>query len=293
MLAAAVQAVEEVGYAGMTVAQVITRARVSRRTFYDVFDDREDCFLGAFEQAIAQAREPVSGAYAKQDNWQDGVRAGLSSLLAMMDRERGLAKLCVVEAMGAGERALALRATVLQELAAVIDGGRRDAPARRDPPGLTAEGIVSAVAGVLHTRLHENAGEPLSDLLGALMSIIVLPYMGTRAARAELELAGSGSARRSEEATARLPEALGDLNMRLTYRTVMVLGAIAAMPGASNREIAVHSGIADQGQISKLLNRLARLELAENRGAGPERGAPNAWYLTGEGMRIERATRAG
>ena len=44
MLSAAIQAAEEVGYTRMTVAQVITRAKVSRKTFYDVFIDREDCF---------------------------------------------------------------------------------------------------------------------------------------------------------------------------------------------------------------------------------------------------------
>ena len=55
---------------------------------------------------------------------------------------------------------------------------------------------------------------------------------------------------------------------------------IASSPGASNREIAEHSGIADQGQISKLLNRLARLELVVNTGDGQEKGAANAWHLT-------------
>ena len=79
MLAAAVEAVEEVGYARMTVAQVIGRARVSRKTFYDVFADREDCFLAAFDQAIAQARaardkRPTrgsrAGARASARRWQ-------------------------------------------------------------------------------------------------------------------------------------------------------------------------------------------------------------------------------
>src|SRR3984893_12257478 len=76
MLAAAVDAVEEVGYARMTVAQVIGRARVSRKTFYDVFSDREDCFLTAFEQAIEQTRELVSEAYDQGRDWPERIRAG-------------------------------------------------------------------------------------------------------------------------------------------------------------------------------------------------------------------------
>jgi DNA-binding MarR family transcriptional regulator len=79
--------------------------------------------------------------------------------------------------------------------------------------------------------------------------------------------------------------------MRLTYRTVRVLMVIAEHPGASNREIAEGSGIVDQGQISKLLNRLARLNLVENLGEGQEKGAANAWHLTARGAQVERATR--
>src|ERR1700675_3083057 len=85
MLAAAVEAVEEVGYARMTVAQVISRARVSRKTFYDVFTDREDCFLSAFDQAIAHGRELVAEAYAQESGWHEGIRAGLARLLILLD----------------------------------------------------------------------------------------------------------------------------------------------------------------------------------------------------------------
>src|SRR5580700_272551 len=106
MLAAAVEAVEEVGYARMTVAQVIGRAKVSRKTFYDVFADREDCFLAAFEQALDQARQIAEDAYAGESGWRDGIRMALARLLNFMDEEPGLTKLCVVEALGAGESVL-------------------------------------------------------------------------------------------------------------------------------------------------------------------------------------------
>jgi AcrR family transcriptional regulator len=74
MLAAAVEAVEDVGYARMTVAQVIGRARVSRKTFYDVFADREDCFLAAFDHAIDQARAQAKESYDRESDWRNGIR---------------------------------------------------------------------------------------------------------------------------------------------------------------------------------------------------------------------------
>jgi AcrR family transcriptional regulator/DNA-binding MarR family transcriptional regulator len=292
MLAAAVDAVAEVGYSRMTVAQVISRARVSRKTFYDVFEDREDCFLAAFEEALARAAAIAEAAYAAEDGWREGIRAALARLLTLMEEERGLAKLTVVEALGAGERVLERRAQVLDELARVIDGGRTVGASSREPPEVTAEAVIGGIFAVLHARLLEPGEAPLTELLGPLMSMIVLPYLGSRAASRELVRPAIAPApRRNARSLPRAADPLDGLNMRLTYRTVRVLTVIGERPGASNREIAEGSGIADQGQISKLLNRLGRLELVENRGEGQERGAANAWHLTARGSQVERATR--
>jgi len=292
MLAAAVAAVNDVGYARMTVAEVIGRARVSRKTFYDVFADREDCFLAAFDQALDQARELAEESYRSESSWRDGIRSALARLLTAMDDEPALARLCVVEALGAGERVLERRADVLDELADVIDRGRFVSSAASEPPDVTGEGVVGAIFAVLHTRLLEGDQQPLTDLLAPFMSMIVLPYLGARAANAELSRPALRARRNGHSrAFALRKDPLEGLNMRLTYRTVRVLMVIAEHPGASNREIAEGSGIADQGQISKLLARLARLSLVQNHGGGQEKGAPNAWHLTARGAQVERATR--
>lgn len=292
MLTAAVDAVEEVGYARMTVAQVIGRARVSRKTFYDLFADREDCFLAAFDQALEQGRGLVKEAYESQTNWRESIRAALATLLASMDEEPGLTKLCVVEAQAGGPKILERRADAFTQMARAIDAGREASGATGAPPQVTAEGLVGALFAVIHARvLREDDGQ-LLDLLGPLMSMIVLPYLGARAAARELKLAPPAMGSHATQRTPRLPaDPLEGLNMRLTYRTVRVLMVISDSPGANNREVAVGSGIADQGQISKLLNRLSRLELIENLGDGQERGAANAWQLTARGVAVERATR--
>ena len=130
------------------------------------------------------------------------------------------------------------------------------------------------------------------DLLGSLMNMVVLPYLGARAASRELSRAAPRLP--SNDAVPGRPrdwDPLESLNMRLTYRTVRVLVVIGERPGASNREIAERSGITDQGQISKLLTRLGRLDLIGNTGEGHEKGGSNAWRLTPRGERVERATR--
>jgi AcrR family transcriptional regulator/DNA-binding MarR family transcriptional regulator len=292
LLAAAVEAIEEIGYARMTVTQVITRARVSRKTFYDVFADREDCFLAAFEQTHDQAWRAASEACDPESGWRERVRSGLSRLLMLMEEEPGLARLWVVEALGAGERVLERRAEALEQFANVINEGRFAANGERRPPELAALVVVGGVFAVLHTRLLTGADEPPTDLLNSLMSIIVLPYLGSRAAGRELtrsphETASVHHPRRPP----RIGEPLESLKMRLTYRTVRVLTVIGAQPGSSNRGIAEQSGVTDEGQISKLLHRLARVNLIENRGAGQEKGLANAWHLTSRGVQLERASR--
>jgi hypothetical protein len=85
------------------------------------------------------------------------------------------------------------------------------------------------------------------------------------------------------------------LKIRFTHRTERVLAAIAELSEShppSNRAVADAAGILDQGQICKLLKRLAGLGLIENTGEGQPKGMPNAWRLTKEGKAIVRAFEA-
>ena len=96
MLAAAVEVISELGYSGMSVARVTDRAGVSRRTFYDLFEDREDCFLGVFEEAVERIAAVARPAYERQWRWGEKVRAGLSAILQYIGDERVLGSLLIV-----------------------------------------------------------------------------------------------------------------------------------------------------------------------------------------------------
>jgi DNA-binding MarR family transcriptional regulator len=78
-------------------------------------------------------------------------------------------------------------------------------------------------------------------------------------------------------------------SLRITYRTALVLEAIAREPGVSNLDVARRAQINDQGQVSKLLSRLERNGLAQNTGRGQARGAPNEWRLTPAGQELEQS----
>jgi AcrR family transcriptional regulator len=282
------EVVGELGFGGMSVARVTTRAGVSRRTFYELFEDRDDCFLAVFEEALARVGASASDAVISKQacggSWREQIRAGLAAVLLLFGEEPMVGSLLVVDALAAGPRVLERRARVLQSLAALVDEGRCHAPVQ--PPSLTAEGVVGAVLSVVHARMLERDRRSLIELLNPLMGMIVLPYLGQGAVAAELECALPRLPRKRAKAA---EDPLDGLDMRLTYRTLRVLAAIAAGPGASNRLVADAAGVADQGQISKLLARLEALGLICNNGSGQAKGEPNAWSLTIRGTEVARS----
>jgi AcrR family transcriptional regulator len=287
MLAAMVELVAEHGAGNVPVAHIVARSGVSRRTFYEIFSDRDDCFLAAFDAAVGRIASVVVPAYRGPSRWRERVRAALTAALGFLDDELCLGRLLVVESLAAGPRALEQRQRVFARIVDAIDEGRGEAKKDSERAPLTAEGIAGAVCSVIHSRLVENGEGGLIELVNPLMSMIVLPYLGAAAARSELERPVPTRGERSPRSAA---DPLRELGMRLTYRTVRVLMTVAANPGSSNRVVADDSGIADQGQISKLLARLHGLGLIANTGAGaPARGEPNAWVLTGKGWEIRNA----
>jgi AcrR family transcriptional regulator len=286
ILAAMVEVSAERGAASVTVAHIVERAGVSRRTFYELYSDREECFLGAFDDAFARASRYVLDADDPSAKWAERIRLALTGLLRFLDCERGPGQLLIVGSLGAGHLALERRRCGIAQMISLVDQGRGESKAGAELPPLTAEGIVGGVLSVLHARLIDPDGESLLSLTGPLMGMIVLPYLGPAAARHQLVLPMPAPLDTSKTAPA---DPLRDVGMRLTYRTVRVLMAVAANPGESNRDIGLIADIQDQGQISKLLTRLSKLGLVENSGAGLMRGAPNAWVLTGKGAQIEQA----
>jgi AcrR family transcriptional regulator len=285
ILSAMFDVATDLGAANVSVAHVVERSGVSRRTFYEVFSDRDACFHAAFEDALALASQRVLPAYAAEKKWREGIRAGLVALLSFLDEERVVGRLLVVESLSGGRETLERRSDVLARVAVVVDEGRKRTAAGASLPSLTAEGLVGGALSLIHARIARADREPLLGLANELMSMIVLPYLGSAAARRELDV--PVAPRASGERDARpLADPFKDAGMRLTYRTVRVLLAVAEHPKASNRLIGESAGMTDQGQISKLLGRLQRLNLISNSGLGPGQGAPNEWTLTVTGREL-------
>jgi len=276
----------ESGFSQAAVTQVVTRAGVSRRTFYELFTDREECFMAALDAAIADLSECVRSAYEPRATWHVRVRGSLASVLGFMDERPAAGRLLVVSSPGGGHDALQRRGRLVEKAVMLVEEGARERSNAIELPQLMAEGVVGGALSVLQRRLMaDNAGSAIM-LLNPLMSMIVLPYLGAAAARRESERPIEKS---PVPVRLTVDNPLKDLGIRLTYRTVEALVAVAENPRSSNRSIAEASGIEDQGQVSKLLARLERLGFIENARNGLTRGAPNGWVLTRHGREVTNA----
>lgn len=186
LLAAMVVTVNELGYRALTVQDVLGRAGVSRPTFYEQFEDKEDCFLAAFDASAKRMLERLESAVTeKQGNWRDWLRSGLEALVQFIVDETGAARLLIVEARASSPAGLRRRDELLDRFATCIDAEARKDLA--DPPsGIAAAGVVGGIESLLYTRLQKEQVEDLESLVPSLTYFAVLPYEGHDVAAEEL-----------------------------------------------------------------------------------------------------------
>src|SRR3954468_16565744 len=119
MLHAMAHAVLEKGYVHTTVADVLSRARVSRRTFYEHFRDKEDCFLAAYEAGTEVVIDQILAASrGLGHDWRARLRVSLDTFTRALASEPQFARALLIDVLGAGPRAVELRQRVYDRFVA-------------------------------------------------------------------------------------------------------------------------------------------------------------------------------
>jgi AcrR family transcriptional regulator len=178
MLAAVADSVAEEGYAATTVADIIARARLSRRTFYEHFADKEECFLAAYDAIVEQLWKAIGEAYAKPDDWPAKVYAGLEAFINFILAEPSFARMCIVEVVAAGPAARARRDAAMRVFMDYLEPGRIKGPKGVEVPVLASEVVVGGIYEIIYTRLARDAPEELSDVLPELLYTALVPFTG-------------------------------------------------------------------------------------------------------------------
>jgi AcrR family transcriptional regulator len=177
ILSAVAQATAELGYAEMSVEAIITRAGVSRRTFYEHFKNKEDAFLEAYDAAVRLAVRQVRRAYFQETTAQARLCAGIGAFLQFLASEPEVARMCILEVIAAGPRAMARRNETMRMFAEIIEDNIHELVPSCRRAALTAEVIVGGIHEVVFGRvLADRTGELpglADDLLVAILMLDV------------------------------------------------------------------------------------------------------------------------
>ena len=189
LISAAERIVSEHGAAGVSEEAVSTAAGVSREVFDEAFADSQDCLLAVFDSSAEDLRSSMLAAHRQARSWVDGVRAALGAVLIFLDEDPGRARFMVVEALAGDPPMRGRRDQVVADMAGELDSRRPPSSEGAIDEDLQshAQAVVGAVAAVIHARLLEEPPPKLSPLAGVLMSVLVLPYLGSVAARDEID----------------------------------------------------------------------------------------------------------
>jgi AcrR family transcriptional regulator len=187
LLEAVGRAVAERGYAAATIDDVVRRAGVSKKTFYDHFADKQDCFLAAYEAAGEQLLERVREAHATEADWLERTRAGIAAYLRWLAAEPALARVFLIEVAAAGPQALERRER-LRDRYAELMLERRGAQVRPRLPIEIFHAVVAAVDDVVVRHIREHGAEELPALEPVLLYLQVALLAGPEVAAESAEL---------------------------------------------------------------------------------------------------------
>jgi AcrR family transcriptional regulator len=178
ILFAVAELVAKRGYHGTTIEHIVKRAGVSRATFYENFENREDCLLACFAEAEGEVRQRIAEAEAEASDWPEQVRAALVAFLGFVAANPALARTCLVESVSAGPAALESYEGALQSFAPLFRGGRGFRDAEGELPETLEDMIVGGVVWMVRQRLLRGEVEQLPELLPTMLEFALAPYLG-------------------------------------------------------------------------------------------------------------------
>lgn len=187
LLNGVVDAVAEHGYNATTIGAITEAAKISRRTFYEHFKDKEGCFLAAYEMIDTHVRGAMLAAAERSAPGPERVRASLGALLDVLSRDLAVARFYLLEPLaGGGEIAARYR-----------DAMALLAEALRPEDGLVGEVevrdqvLMGGITTLIARRLKDGEATSLPELLPDLTELALAPYLGRSEARRLAKESGS------------------------------------------------------------------------------------------------------
>jgi AcrR family transcriptional regulator len=176
LLDAMADVIAEEGYLATTVHKVLARARISRRTYYELFKDKEDCFLVAYDEIAEQVVESARAACRAADSSPERrIEAGVRSILELTEREPNVARMFIVEVLAAGNTAREQRSRTMERLSDLVADALVERGDDRTEAVLHARVLIGGVHELVYDSLIRGRTENLTEVAGEVVSSYLSP----------------------------------------------------------------------------------------------------------------------
>jgi AcrR family transcriptional regulator len=183
LLAAIAESLDENGYDRTTVAAVSSLAGVSKSDFYRHFTSKDECFFAAYDEAVEGLRGDVRNACEGQDDWAEGVCAGLDAALARLAGKPAQANLLLVEGLRAGPGVYGRFQSAVESFVPYLRDRAPAGTSASRPPAATDEAVVGGIASLLGRRVLAGDASRLDRFFPELAEFALAPYLGVAEAR--------------------------------------------------------------------------------------------------------------
>ena len=168
MITAMAEAMTELGYVNTPVAEIIKRAGVSRETFYQQFSSKQDCFVAALEETIADLTVALTPGLTSDGSAIDRFERAVTSYLEALQSNPATARLFLIETYAAGpdvmRRRLELQRQFVDGIAAIFD-------ATTQPRRFACEAMVAAIIALVTARFVEDRVDGIAELREPLVAL--------------------------------------------------------------------------------------------------------------------------
>lgn len=176
LLSGLASAVDQKGYHATTIADIARAAKVSKRTFYEYFSGKPECFLAWYAQATEQALSLVTAAADPGKPAEQQVRAAVQAYLSVLAAQPGLTRTLLLEVHAVGEQAVALRREGISRFAGLlcelVRRARTASPQLRELTPAMSTALIGAVNELVLMAVEQDGAAHVTDLVDTLADLV-------------------------------------------------------------------------------------------------------------------------
>jgi AcrR family transcriptional regulator len=182
LISGMIEAVAEHGYPSTTIAHITGAAKVSRRTYYEKFANKEECFSAAYEISFEYLRDTILSAMETEEGWPERVRAGLKALLKSLAAHADLGAFFLISPASAGNAIAERHHRAMRELVAALTAGAPEPADSGEPSDTRAEALAGGISRLIVRKVSAGEAEKLAELLPGLVELVLRPFVGSEEA---------------------------------------------------------------------------------------------------------------